>query len=57
MEVSKDHISIISSITLWISIIIFVLVTMWIIQVFDSQDNQDQDKLDRRTSEQVNFSS
>ena len=57
MEVSKDHISIISSITLWISIIIFVLITMWIIQVFDSQDNQDQDKLDRRISEQENFSS
>lgn len=53
MEDIKGDNSIISSIVLWISILVFVLVTIWIIQAFDNQENQDQDKLYRQTSEQI----
>ena len=56
MKDPKKHIANISSIALWISILIFVLVTIWIIQVFDSQVNQDQEKLNRQISEQIKSS-
>jgi cytoskeletal protein RodZ len=56
MKDDKKHITNISAIALWISILIFVLVTIWIIQVFDSQGNQDQEKLNRQLSEQVKSS-
>jgi hypothetical protein len=54
MKVIKRYNLSISSLTLWISIIIFVFVTVWIIRTFDNQDNQDQDKLDRQMSYQIN---
>jgi hypothetical protein len=53
MKENKKHTVNISSIALWISISIFVLITIWIIQVFDSQGNQDQEKLNRQQSELV----
>jgi len=53
MKANNDNNSIASTVTLWISIMIFVLVTIWIIKVFDSQDNQDQERLNRMTTEQV----
>jgi cytoskeletal protein RodZ len=56
MKDNKDNTPRNSSIALWISIVIFVLVTIWIIQVFDSQENQDQEKLNRQISEQVKSS-
>jgi hypothetical protein len=56
MKDDNKRIGNISAIVLWISILIFVLVTIWIIQVFDSQGNQDQEKLNRQLSEQVKSS-
>jgi hypothetical protein len=53
MDVNSNNNSTVPAITLWISIIIFVLVTIWIIRVFNSQDNQDQERLHRISSEQV----
>ena len=52
MKANNDNNSIVPGITLWISILVFVLVTIWIIKVFDSQDNQDQERLSRMTTEQ-----
>ena len=51
MKGNNDINSKVSAVILWISIIVFVLVTIWIIKVFDSQDNQDQERLNRVTSE------
>jgi hypothetical protein len=54
MKAIKKYYSTTPTLVLWIFIIIFALVTIWIIRVFDNQDNQDQDRFNRQMSYQIN---